>query len=182
MIVAGCVCFCPGYNILLRCWVTNRWDVLYHNETRPSEPCMSKDTLPTLCQTDRQTSGRHYLQNTIRKTQQDEGSFDLCQRVELVTCNGHVTHVTLSHVMELLGQTVWHPALVCALINLFLLTSFLPPKLLPVCRTRVKEAKNWDGIGTRVCKAFGELSRVLCFLHRGSNPLIPKLAYGRAGW
>lgn len=137
---------------------------------------ISKDTLPTLCQralTDRQTDMRQAL---FAEHNKEKPSKMMGTLVCASKCS------TLSHVMKLLGQTTWHPALSCALISLLLLTWFLTPKLLLVCRGRVKEAKNRDGTGTCVCKAFGELSPVLCFLHRISNSLIPKLACGRAGW
>lgn len=93
---------------------------------------------------------------------------------------------TLPHVTKLLGQTVPNPALICALLHCLLLAwlleACLQPKLLLVCRGRTKGAITWDGAGRCVCKAFGELPPVLCFLHRISSPLVPKIACGRAGW
>lgn len=108
------------------------------------------------------------------KNQQDDGSFGLCQQAQYpVTCNEAIRTDHVKSSMKLC--TTWP-------LTADLASVCLPSKLLFVCRGRPRGAINWDGTGRCVCKAFGELSPVLCFLHGISNPLVPKLACGRADW
>lgn len=112
---------------------------------------MYQKRFTTCLVSDRQTRGSPYLQDTIRK----------------IVCASK--HSALSHVMKLLGQTMWNLALNCALLNRFCWLGFcFPATKTPTCEQRKKQRGSKLGWNRKVspvnCPQFTAFSTVFLTL------------------